>query len=347
MSQARNRVGLLLGIACVVSLAGAAAAQMGATTPLAGFGDFSGAETQEDFDDLGLVNGDDVASVGDVGFQLTVGGPAKFFEDPFPRDSGPAGVGSIDNFWGFVSPYPDLEMAFAQPVHRVAFELRANVNDDVSVTLLSNGAVLDELTVPSRGSDAFYFYGYENAAGFDQVLVDVVANASGAFSLDNLTFESLGVAEPPEEPVEVVSFACQGFEVVPPPDPSGHRPVVPFRALLAQLTDQDGNVVDTSELPVPPVVRVVFTPDGSAESEDVTADAVWSGLDSFTPVPRGRWLAWLSTWQMLEPGVYMTVLESGDPSSYGVDPTCVDWNWVEDSGPAHGWRHRRRHHGRR
>jgi len=347
MSLARNRVGLLLGTVLAVSLAGAAPAQLGATTPLAGFGDFSGAEVQFDFDDLGLVNGDDVGSVGDVDFQLSVGGPAKFFEDAFPRESGPVGIGSVNNFWGFASPYPDLDMMFASPVHRIAFELRANTNDDVSVALLSNGELVDELTVPSRGSDAFYFYGYENAAGFDEVQVDVVANASGAFSLDNLTFESLGVEEPSEEPVPLVSFGCQGFDVLPPPDAHGRRHLVPFRALMARLTDQDGNVVGAADLPAPPVIRVLFTPDGSAESQDVTAEVVWSGLDSFRPTPRGGWMAWLSTWQMLEPGVYMTVLESGDPSSYGVDPACVDWSWNEEPGSEQkGWGHRRRHHGR-
>lgn len=342
MPQTPPRAGLILGAALAVTFAGAARAQTDATTLLTGFGDFSGAETQLGFDDLGLVNGDDVASVADVDFELTAGGPAKFFEDAFPRESGPPGAGSLNNFWGFTSPYPDLDVFLSTPMHRVAFELRANVADDVSVTLLSNGELVEEVVVPSRGSDAFYFYGYENLAGFDEVRVDVVANASGAFSVDNLTFESLGGEDPPEQPEELPSFACQGFESFPPAHGRGRlrHHLVPFRVLMAQLTDQDGNVVSPADLVEPPAIRVVFTPDGSDESRDVTGEVVWAGVEHFAPTRRGHWLAWLSNWRMREPGVYMALLESGDPATYGVDPVCADWTWNEPPAPRHRWKHR-------
>jgi hypothetical protein len=346
MQQTPKRAGLILGTALAMTFAGAATAQTGATTLLTGFGDFSGGETRFIFDDLGLVNGEDVASVGGVDFELTAGSPAKFFEDAFPRESGPAGAGSVDNFWGFASPYPDLDIFFPSPIHRVAFELRVNDADDVAVTLVSNGEPVEKLVVPSRGSDAFYFYGYENVDGFDEVRVDVVDNASGAFSLDNLTFESLGTEEPPDGSDELPRLACNGFETIPPSRHGKHHHA-PFRALLAQLTDAEGSVVTPADLSELPAVRVVFTPDGSDESVDVTDDVVWAQANRFAPTRRESWIVWLLSWRMREPGLYMAMMESGDPSAYTIDPACADWTWNERPKPRHHWRGRRHHRSRR
>jgi hypothetical protein len=344
MPHTPKRAGLVLGIALAMTFASAATAQTGTTTMITGFGDFSGSETQLSFDDIGLVNGEDVANVGGVEFELTAGSPAKFFEDAFPRESGLAGVGSVNNFWGFGSPYPDLAIFFPGPAHRVAFELRVNDADDVAVTLLSNGELVDELVLPSRGSDAFHFYGYESAAGFDEVRVDVVANASGAFSLDNLTFESLGAEEPPVDSEELPHFACEGFEAMPPAGLGTHRGV-PFRLLRAQLSDAGGRVVTPAELAEPPAVRVSFTPDGSDEPVDVTDEVAWAKGERFAPTRRGEWLVWLLNWRMREPGLYVTRMESGDPSAYTIDPTCehLDWSWRQRT-EHDGGRKARRHH---
>lgn len=326
MHQMLTCARLILGAVVTVALAGPGAAQ-DATVELGGFGDFSGAETQLPFDDLGMVNGDDVADVDGVVFGLSAGGPGKYFEDAFPRMTGPEGAGSVNNFWGFASPYPDLEISFPAVVHRVGFEARVNDADDVAVTLFSDGVEVEVMVVPSRGSDAFYFYGYENAGGFDAVQVDVVANASGAFSLDNLTFESLASEEPPEEQTpELARYACEGFESFPPANDRRRR-FVPFRVLVAQLTDAEGEVVTADALPEAPAVRVMFTPDGADESMDVTEKVVWAGATRFAPSRGGHWLTWLRSWHMREPGLYMATLESGDGSAYTVDPVCADWTW--------------------
>ena len=177
-----------------VALAGAPRADADPSPLLAGTGDFSGSETLLSFDDLGLSNGDDIPSVAGVEFMLTSGGAAKFMADRFPREFGPQDAGSLNNFWGYAVPYPDLEIRLPAVIHRLGFELRANDLDDVVVTLLSSGSIVDEVTIPSRGSDQLYFYGFENPAGFDEVLLDVQANASGAFVLDNL---SLRIARRP------------------------------------------------------------------------------------------------------------------------------------------------------
>jgi len=339
-----ERAGLVIGIALTMTFAGAAAAQTGTTTMLTGFGDFSGAETQLGFDDLGLVNGDDVAVVEGVEFELTAGTPAKFYEDAFPRESGPAGVGSVNNFWGFGSPYPDLGIFFPGLAHRVAFELRVNEADDVAVALFSNGELVDEMVLPSLGSDAFHFYGYESSVGFDEMRVDVVANASGAFSLDNLTFESLGTEEDPEGSDDLPRLTCEGFETMPPAGFGTHR-FVPFRMLLARLSDSEGNVVTPGDGVEPPAVRVSFTPEGSDEPVDVTDEVAWARGNRFIPTRRGEWLAWLLNWRMHEPGLYVTTMESGDPSAYTIDPTCEHVDYSLKASSRHGHRGMgRRHH---
>jgi hypothetical protein len=183
-----------------VALAGAQRADADPSYLLAAPGDFSGSETLLSFDDQGLINGDDVPSVAGAEFTLSNGAAAKFIVDGFPREFDPQGLGSVNNFWGYAVPYPDLTIRFPAVMHRLSFALRANDLDDVVLTLLSSGSIVDEVTIPSRGSDQLYFYGLENPAGFDEVLLDVRDNASGAFILDNLSFESLGAPPGREAP---------------------------------------------------------------------------------------------------------------------------------------------------
>jgi hypothetical protein len=280
-----------------VALAGVAQAQADPSSLLAGSGEFSGSETLLTFDDLGLANGDDVPSVAGVDLTLMDGNAAKFMLDGFPREIGPEGAGSVNNFWGYAFPYPDLMIRFSGVTHRLGFELRANDQDDVAVAFLASGSIVDEVTIESRGSDQLYFYGFENQAGFDEVLVDVVENASGAFTLDNLRFESLGL---PEEGLP--ELFCMGFISPFEALSQGTRHAryagfwkhwlswFPMTVLRAWLLDAEGRSVTDADLFPPPVVRVLFTPAGQEE----------------------------------QLGTYLVSMESGDESVYRIDPTCSE-----------------------
>jgi hypothetical protein len=310
-----------------VLLVGATRAQADPSLPLDGPGDFSGSEVLLDFDDLGLVNGNDVPSVAGVDLTLSDGAAAKFMLDAFPREFGPEGAGSVNNFWGYAVPYPDLAIRFSGAVHRLGFELRANDQDDVALTLLSSGSIVDEVTIASRGSDQLYFYGFENAAGFDQVLVDLVANASGAFTLDNLRFESLGVAEEGPPKLFCVGFTSPWEALLEHPRYGGFASFwkhwlnrAPVKVLRAWLLDAEGLPVTDADLFAPPVARVLFTPAGKEEALDVTAQATWK--DSFVFARRGYWRMVLQRRSMMRPGTYLISMESGDEAEYLIDPTC-------------------------
>jgi hypothetical protein len=343
--MALRRAALIL----CTALAGAGASSADPSTPLAGFGDFSGNQTQIAFDNLGLFNGDDVASVEGVALSLSTGDAAKYYEDFFARESGLGDVGSIANFWGFVRPYPDLSIALPGPMHRVGFEMRVNAADQVSVMLLSGGAMVDQVVVPSRGSDALYFYGFENAVPFDAVQVDVIDQASGAFTLDNLAFENLGGPEPPPddpgEP-EVPVLACDGFDSFPPMRQGHSHHHLPLRALMAKLLDADGHPMTAQDMTAPPMLRVMYMPEAGGSAVDVT-DAVTLSIPDFR-YAGGRvksWFVWMLPWEMRRDGTYLATMESGDPAAYTLDPTCADWTLIErnprrhDKGRGHD-RHR-------
>ena len=122
-----------------LAIAGAAQAQADPSSLLAGSGAFSGSETLLTFDDLGLVNGDDVPSVAGVDLTLMDGNAAKFMLDVYPREVGPEGEGSVNNFWGYGFPYPDMTIRFSGVIHRLGFELRANDQDDIAVVGVGSG----------------------------------------------------------------------------------------------------------------------------------------------------------------------------------------------------------------
>ncbi|MBW1686933.1 MAG: hypothetical protein JRS35_17930, partial [Deltaproteobacteria bacterium] len=280
-----------------------------------------------------LSNGDDIPSVAGVEFTLSSGGAAKFIVDGFPREFGPQDTGALNNFWGYATPYPDLEIRLPAVIHRVGFELRVNDLDDVVVTLLSSGSIVDEVTIPSRGSDQLYFYGFENPAGFDEVLLDVQANASGAFVLDNLRFESLG-APPAEGPP---LFSCVGFSspleaLLDDPRYAKYAKYAeflehwlrrsPVKLLRARLLDAEDLEVGDADLITAPMVQVLFSPAQGEETLDVTADTTWK--DSFSFSRKGYWRLSLSRYQMKMPGTYLVTMESGDESEYLVDPTCSE-----------------------
>jgi hypothetical protein len=332
-----------------LALAGAPRANADPSLLLAAPGDFSGNETLLSFDDLGLSDGDDIPSVAGVEFMLTSGGPAKFMADPFPREFGPQDAGAINNFWGYATPYPDLEIHLPAVIHRVGFELRANDLDDVVVTLLSSGSIVDEVTLPSRGSDQLYFYGFENPAGFDEVLLDVQANASGAFVLDNLRFESLG-APPAEGPP---LFSCVGFSspleaLLDDPRYAKYAEFLehwlrrsPVKLLRARLLDAEDLEVDGADLIAAPLVQVLFAPAQGEETLDVTADTTWK--NSFTFSRHGYWRLSLNRYRMQMPGTYLVTMESGDESEYLIDTTCSESIIKKTRKPKKTWKH---HHGR-
>jgi hypothetical protein len=311
-----------------VALAGAPRAEADPSLLLAGPGDFSGSETLLSFDDLGLSDGGNIPSAAGVEFMLTSGGPAKFMADRFPREFGPQDAGSINNFWGYAVPYPDLEIRLPAVIHRLGFELRANDLDDVVVTLLSSGSIVDEVTIPSRGSDQLYFYGFENPAGFDEVLLDVQANASGAFVLDNLSFEALDVPQDEGPPL----FSCVGFrspfeQLLDDPRYAEYVEFLeywlsrsPVRLLRAQVLDAEEFEVGDADLMAAPMAQVLFTPAESEETLDVTTDTTWK--DSFTFNQKGYWRLSLKQYRMEMPGTYLVTMESGDESEYLIDPTC-------------------------
>jgi len=333
-----------------LALAAAPRAHADASALLAAPGDFSGSETLLGFDDLGLGDGDDVPIVAGVEFMLSSGGPAKFMADRFPREFGPQDAGSINNFWGYAVPYPDLEIRLPAVMHRVGFEMRANDLDDVVVTLLSSGSIVDEVTIPSRGSDQLYFYGFENPAGFDEVLLDVRANASGAFIIDNLSFESLGA--PPAEGPPV--FSCVGFsspleELLADPQYAEYAKFLeywlsrsPVKLLRARLLDAEDLEVGDADLIAAPVVQVLFTPAEGEETLDVTAEMTWK--DWFTFNKKGYWRLSLMRYQMQMPGTYLVTMESGDESEYLIDPTCSESIIKKTPKPKKTRRHHHRRH---
>ena len=193
--------GWLAALVLLALCAGPANAQP-ITAELTSPADFSGNETLIDFEAFPVNSR--VKTI--LGMQLRVNGTAgpMVWSNSTPRQFGPQGELAITNTSGYLAPFPDLKLVWATPVHRLAFEMRVDIADPITITLLQGGMELDQFTLSSRGPSQFFFYGVENMAGFDKVLVDVAANTSGAFVLDNLRFEAVvvepPVVEPPQDP---------------------------------------------------------------------------------------------------------------------------------------------------
>jgi len=335
----------LLGVLSPLALCAASAQAQ--TLMLAGPDDFSGAETLVTFDDLGLVNGDPVTEASGVTLQLDGVAPANYYADAFPREFDPQGIGVVTNFWGYAVPYPDLSMQLPGVMNRVAFAARVNASDEVRVVLMRDGGVVDEVVVPSRGSDQLYFYGVENPAGFDEVLVDVVDHVSGAFTLDNVAFESLG-GEPDPDPTGPMVLSCDGFhspwEKMLEHSKGHHRGIwkhfvdrLPLQLLQARLFDPDGVSVGGADLVAPPMVHVDFFSARGGDSVDVT-DAVFGNLpEVFSYNAREEmWHLLLPKKRMRGKGTYVVTAESGDGAEYTMDPTCTTWVSHDQRGDHHG-----------
>lgn len=300
------------------------------TTLLSGPNDFSGEETLVNFDDLGAGFGAEVPVAGGVDFVLDHGGSPRFLTVIEPREFGPQGTGSINNFFRMSSPFPDLHVLLPESIQRVGFEMRINHLDTVTVGLFSKGEPLGEVTVPSRGNDQFYFYGFENALGFDEVVIDVGA-VVGTLSLDNLSYESS------EGSAELLS--CEGLRSMPEIASLGRggssqkrwrrrhhwkefRRHMKVRLLQGRLLDAEGLALTGADLAAAPTVRVLFTDTDAGDSVDVT-DAVLDGAsDAFQSTEQGDWWIALPRRGMREGGNYEVTMESGDESEYVIEPTC-------------------------
>lgn len=325
------------------------------TTMLSGPGDFSGQETVVDFEELGLFFGVAVPVVDGVEFVLDNGSPAKFLTAPGEREFGPQGLGSINNFTFYPRPYSDLHVLLPESVGRVGFEMRVNTSDSVIVSLFSEGTLVDELPVPNLGNDKFHFYGFENAAGFDEVLIDV-EGAIETVSLDNLSFESVA------ESAEVLT--CDGFAslrgVVARHWRNGDRSELrrwwrafrqirrPWRSklLFAQLRDADDVTLGEADLGSAPRLRVHFDDGTGSEPVDVTDAVLGQASGAFVSTEADWWVA-VARRNLRERGTYEITMESGDPSEYVIEPTCSR-TVVKVRHPRwrrfrHSWR--ARHHG--
>jgi hypothetical protein len=348
---------------------------------------FSGTEVQLDFEDPNLFDGMPVPEFDGVAIDLEDAsspsyGGARFGLAFEPREFGPGDPGSVNNFGvgDLPFPFPAMRLSFPSVVHRVAFAARANELDDVVVTFRRAGQMVGQVSRRSPSQASFHFYGFESMAGFDEVVVDATENFTGAFSMDNLTYEVLAAPDPdpdpdpepdpgpdpepdpepdpgpdPEPEPEVPSFACEGFdhpefETVDRFSHGGLRNLcsrllkqLPYRLLRAQLVDDHGVPVTDVDLVAAPRVRVLHTPPGGDETNDVTARAVPNGNPGFAHRRNGFWQKLLRNEAFEASGTYVVTLESGDPAEYAVDPACVDWLVREPRD----WRHKRdkrRHH---
>jgi len=363
---ARGTAPLLIAV-LVAAAASSANAQ---TVPIPDFFSFSGGETFIRFDGLGLVDGDEVPNIAGADFMLSDGARALYAEEFVPHEMLPPNPGALNNNRGLAAPL-DLLIHFPGVVHRVAFEMTADPMDDLVFTFVSSGGMVDQVVVPSRGSNLFYFYGFENMAGFDELHVSA-GSQSGMLSLDNMLFETLDVGEvPPEpepEPELAPALVCEGFtdpfdEALAMARERGYPErwiarverwlgMLPARERRAELFDGDGVPMMGDSLMAAPVVQVLFTPAGAEESVDVAADVVWGDM----PVlhfddDKGYWRMILDRRRMRAPGTYQLSVHSGDESEYVIDPTCEE-SYVEEMRSRRPWRwgghdrHKHREHDR-
>jgi len=359
----------LLALAFVLAAATPSQAQV---VPLDDPGAFSGGETQIDFEDPGLFDGMAVTQFGEValGLEDSVGGDhggAGFGLAVEPREFGSPDAGSVNNFGvaGLPYPFPMVRFGFPALMHRVGFEARVAVEDEVVVIFRRGGVVVGQATRPNPDSGRFYFHGFELAEGFDEVLVDATENFTGALAIDNLAYEALASAppdngdppaeggedggdsggdgetppdtEPPTAGVPVLS--CEGFH------PMGRSlaklrnhharklgrmllKYLPYKLMRASLSDEHGVPIAWQDLLAAPVVQVVHTPLGSEDSYDISKDAVMNGNREFRHRKAGKWRKLLRGNAMLLPGTYVVTIESGDPEEYALD-SCVEWIVVE------------------
>ena len=225
---------------------------------------------------------------------------------------------SIANFRMSAFPYPDLELTFSETVHRLSFELGALSVDDIQVTLLSAGAVVDTTTFASIGWNQLYFYGLENEAGFDEVWIHVTQDPvrrTGYFSFDNLQFESFEPAvQTPDSFTRIGMMSSSGSVL------SSSNPVHELTALL--VDHADGSLVMDAAVIDRPMAGVFFSSAAGDPEVDVTAAVLGGGSDRFVPTIDGAWRLDLLSETMFEPGFYRVTMLSPNDLDYTIDSTC-------------------------
>lgn len=346
----RRLVLTLLGALAPLALATSVA--HAETVMLSGPGDFSGSESLVTFDDLSLSFGDPIPAVDGVTFDLD-GMPATYFMDPSLREFDPQDMGAANNFLGLAPPYPDLTVHFPELMTRVGFQTRMNPTDEMHVLLMRDGEMVDELVAQSAALEQFFFYGYENTAGFDEMVIELVEdpnNPNGLLLFDNLMFESVNL-DTGGGGMDMPMVACEGF-LSPLPEALKAHPRhyafwehfierLPVHILLARMVDGEGASLGDMDLPAAPVVRVHFSSAWGGDPVDVTADVVGSGSDAFEyDARRDAWHMMLRKRNMHRSGTYSVTVETPDEAMYSVDPTCTM------SVTHHPWWHRfvHRHH---
>ena len=170
--------------------------------PVVDFADFGAHALRADFESLpvGTLVGPATAALG-VGFEFAGGAPGEIWLDGMPRTASAPSGHALNNFrsgtGGHFQLAPRgaddaglLRLAFALPVTRIAFELRT-VRDEHANLVLSAlhagrrvGACFFDLEA------GFRVVGLESSLPFDEVRLAFTNPPHGAFSLDELWFET-------------------------------------------------------------------------------------------------------------------------------------------------------------
>jgi hypothetical protein len=157
---------------------------------------FSGSETVLTF--AGVQPFQNVTSYQGVGFQLVGApagtGPSGAFDPSPPRQFGPPEGTIIQTlFEPAGAPARDLQITFPSSVNRVGFELKTSttpLGNNISISLLSGGSLVDAFTLPQAGTGQQYlFYGFQSTNPFDQVVLRGPGDNDRRLALDNLRFE--------------------------------------------------------------------------------------------------------------------------------------------------------------
>ena len=119
--------------------------------------------------------------------------------------------------------------------------------------------------------------------------------------------------------------ACLGFE-----PPMANYPVTAKKnralPLKAEILDADGLPVLGSDLTAPPIIQV-WQEYGTPDADDVSDDALPAGQgtegNQFVFTDDFKWQFNLKTSNYSGPGTYTVIMESGDPSEYVIDPSCL------------------------
>ena len=118
---------------------------------------------------------------------------------------------------------------------------------------------------------------------------------------------------------------CIGFE-----PPMANYPVTAKKnralPLKAEIFDAEGSPIFGSDLIAPPLLQI-WHEYGTPEADDVSDDALPAGQgtegNQFVFTEDFKWQFNLKTSNYSGPGTYTVIMESGDPSEYVIDPSCL------------------------